>query len=126
IIPATALRIAERLRDFDFAWDEITNSKTNIFYGAYYLRLLMDYYGKNSYLAIAAYNAGPAAVNRWLGGCKNCLTDEFVEAIPYRETRRYVKEVIHYIANYEQIYQRKTGLTELRPLPAAPPEKKLF
>jgi soluble lytic murein transglycosylase len=55
--------------------------------------------------AAAAYNAGPEAVSAWLN--KNgtgAERDEFVESIPFSETRGYVKKVLRNYAEYRRIY----------------------
>jgi soluble lytic murein transglycosylase len=56
-------------------------------------------------LAIAAYNAGPTGVKRWLNLDRNYATDLWIETIPYKETREYVAAVL----TYALIYQRRLG-----------------
>lgn len=126
LMPSTAMKIADLIRDYDFELVDLTKPQVNISYGAFYLGKLLNYYGNNVFLTIAAYNAGPIAVNRWLSSCQKCDVDEFVDSIPFRETRRYVKEVSRYLANYEQIYQRKSGLLEMKALPKELPSEEMF
>lgn len=126
IMPTTAMKIADLIRDYDFELVDLTQPQVNISYGAFYLGKLLKYYGNNVFPAIAAYNAGPIAVNRWLSSCQKCEVDEFVDSIPFQETRRYVKEVSRYLANYEQIYQRKSGLLEVKMLPKELPPEEMF
>ena len=126
IMPTTAMKVADLIGDFDFEVVDLTKPEVNIAYGAFYLGKLLKYYGNNVFLTIAAYNAGPMAVNRWLSSCQGCEIDEFVDSIPFRETRRYVKEVSRYLANYEQIYQRKTGLIRVYGMPKDLPPEEIF
>ncbi len=104
IMPATAVRIARLLGDSDFSVNRLREPKVSIAYGSYYLWKLLRYYKGNYALAAAAYNAGPAAVNIWVDACKGCEIDEFVETIPYRETRRYVKSTLRNLVAYRSIY----------------------
>ena len=69
---------------------------TNVAIGARELGYLWSYYSGNAALAIAAYNAGETAVNRWLRDPErgNLNLDEFIEDIPFDETRGYTKRVL--------------------------------
>ena len=66
----------------------------NIRVGTLYLKKLLDRYAGNVILALAAYNAGPAAVDRWLKNSPHQDLEEFIEYIPYKETRDYVSSII--------------------------------
>ncbi len=59
----------------------------------------------NQILATAAYNAGPLRVKAWLKERPKLPADIWIETIPYKETREYVKSVMA----YQQIYLLKTG-----------------
>jgi|SRR5450631_2216808 len=65
--------------------------------------LINEYDGDEVY-SIAAYNAGAAAVDRWRKNLKGLKKDEFIESIPYQETRDYVKKVYASAAIYRQLY----------------------
>ena len=103
-MPYTAIKIASLVKDFDFQMSELSKPEISIGYGAYYIDKLQRYYQENPILAVAAYNAGPRAVNQWIETCRQCSMDEFVESIPYKETRNYVKKVISYFFNYFRVY----------------------
>ena len=120
IMPATAVRIARLLGDATFNISDLKEPKVSIAYGSYYLEKLLRFYGGNYGLAAAAYNAGPQAVNTWIEACPGCDMAEFVESIPYRETRRYVKSTIRNLVTYRAIYNgTKFSSDELR-MPVGP------
>ncbi len=121
LMPYTALRIASQLDDNQFRMESLADPKVNIAYAAYYIKSLLTYYDNNYFLAIAAYNAGPTAVDNWLTNCGPCSVDEFVEAIPYEETRRYVKKVVRYYSQYRKIHEGKETLPGIPEIPAVRP-----
>ena len=84
--------------------------------GSKYLRKLLHQHGSLP-LASAGYNAGGNAVKRWRQAFGELPLDEFVERIPYREARGYVKRVTRSIARYHWLYD---GHSLLR-LPMAAP-----
>ena len=126
LMPYTAVKIASSLKDISFDISDLLVPEINIGYGGYYLGRLIRYYGGNLYVAAAAYNAGPEAVKLWLNGCNLCATDEFVEMIPYRETRRYVREVMKTYANYRRVYLNQPFLQNLPPIPQNLPSEEIF
>jgi soluble lytic murein transglycosylase-like protein len=122
LMPYTAVKIASLLQDDDFDVRDLADPETNIGYGSYYLDKLLRYYEGNPFVAVAAYNGGPMVVNQWLDSCKDCAADEFVDSIPYRETRRYVREVMRNYAQYAHIYAGKAPFKELPALPSELPD----
>lgn len=122
LMPYTAVKIASLLKDDDFDVRDLADAETNIGYGSYYLDKLLRYYEGNPFVAVAAYNGGPMVVNQWLDSCKDCSADEFVDSIPYRETRRYVREVMRNYAQYARIYAGKAPFSELPALPTELPD----
>ena len=99
IMPATA----EALSKGGSA--RLTTPELNIKLGAKHLRDLMDLYDRNLTLVIAAYNAGSGNVKRWQKGYGDLPEDEFVESIPFKETREYVKKVVTAMELYERLYR---------------------
>ena len=77
----------------------------NIQHGTQYMRYLMDRMGNNSVLATASYNAGWSRVKNWVPKDDAVPLDIWVETIPFKETRNYVKAVLA----YQQIYSRLLG-----------------
>lgn len=101
IMPATGREIARHLGERRHASAKLLEPETNIRYGSFFLRHLLDRLDDSSVLALAAYNAGPGRVARWRNGGP---WDEFVESIPFRETRLYVKKILVAHADYHQVY----------------------
>lgn len=100
LMPYTALKLSKLLRDESFSLEALSDPIKNITYGGIYFKMLFEAAGRNTFLALAAYNAGPQATYSWLRECRNCEIDEFVESIDYPETRNYVKKVWSYYATY--------------------------
>ncbi|MFW7380939.1 MAG: lytic transglycosylase domain-containing protein [Oligoflexus sp.] len=117
LMPYTAMKLASIAGDHDFHLDHLGDPILSIVYGSLYFKMLNEAFQGNTFLTIAAYNAGPHAVYRWLQGCNTCQVDEFVEYIPFRETRNYVKKVLSY---YVAFQLEKTGTSPLERLPALP------
>ena len=87
----------------DVAGRPLTNPYTNLRLGGWYLAYTHRVFDGRSMPAIAAYNGGPGAVQGWLGKYGGD-PDEFVESIPYSETRLYVKKVFSSYWNYAKLY----------------------
>jgi soluble lytic murein transglycosylase len=76
----------------------------NINFGTWYLDYTHSRFGDNTMLAIASYNAGPGAIGRWVESRGLGDPDEFVNNIPYDETRDYVSKVLGNYWNYLRLY----------------------
>ena len=102
LMPYTARRIADSI---GISLDEGTllEPETNILLGVHYLKGLLEEF-QNPVAAIAAYNAGPQRVRKWLSQSYSGL-DEFIEDIPFPETRNYVKRVITGYYRYRSLYE---------------------
>lgn len=74
--------------------------KTNILVGASFFKEMLNYFDDQLPLAIMAYNAGPGNVNKWLRARKSLPLDEFVEEIPFNETRGYIRRVLRSMQVY--------------------------
>ena len=83
----------------------LLNADNNIALGTRYLKMLLDKNHGNQVLATAAYNAGPYRVRRWLKDIDIMPADIWIETIPFKETRNYVKSVLA----YQEIYQHQPG-----------------
>ena len=92
----------------------LTSPPVNIALGARYLKDLLAHFHGVLPLAIAAYNAGPDAVTRWLSRPKGLDLDLFVERIPYAETRTYVARVMGNLARYGYLRSSDAGVPALQ------------
>jgi soluble lytic murein transglycosylase-like protein/TolA-binding protein len=99
LIPSTGRKLARQGRVTRYSVKKLYYAETNITLGTRYLASLLQQYGKTE-LALAAYNAGDTRVDRWLKEFGNSDMAEFVEQIPFGETRSYVKQVMSNRAHY--------------------------
>ncbi len=92
IMPSTGRDIAAR-KGADFEVGDLFDPEINIRFGAFYLRAMLDMFGGDLDRALAAYNAGPGNVQRWVGS--SLASDErgFPVAITFVETREYITRV---------------------------------
>ncbi len=109
IMPRTGNLIAKNngMENFDEYMLEIPD--INIKLGSWYLKQLIIKFNNQLPFSVAAYNAGPDAVDRWLKKNKNVDLDVFIEEIPYKETRNYVKRVLQTYGIYNYLYRNKDG-----------------
>mgnify|MGYP005840383975 CR=1 FL=1 len=94
LMPATARQLADQA-GMSLTADSLFDADTNIALGSRYLNQLLQRYAGNRILALAAYNAGPHRVDRWLDQQPTPF-DVFIESIPFYETREYVQAVLAY------------------------------
>ena len=117
ILPATAYFLAHLSGGSRFTESDLATPRINVAYGSYYLRYLLNHYGGNEMLAVAAYNAGPNRVDQWLqqnGDFRTGAPDvlDWIELIPFDETRNYVERVTEGV----EIYRAKEGVALAHPL----------
>lgn len=98
----------------DVSRETLMDPARNLEYGSRFLAFLWNRFGKSAPLAIAGYNAGEGAVDRWLADRGSLSMDEFMETIPYDETRNYTKRVLASYFTYAWLYDDK------HPVPAIP------
>ena len=110
ITPATARFIAHRSGGVAFRASDLGDAQINIQYGAYYLRYLLDRYGGNETLALAAYNGGEGNVDRWLVRASKDERQFAPDDIPFPETRAYVDRVQQARDDYRDTYADELGL----------------
>jgi soluble lytic murein transglycosylase len=110
LLPATAEAIATRSGGTRFSVADLATPQVNIAYGSYYLRLLLDHYSGNTTLAIAAYNAGEANVDRWSATARANGGSLSIATIPFPETRAYVQRVLTAQRAYRANYASELGL----------------
>lgn len=97
LMPSTAKRLAKALNMKITGTDDIYDVRVNLKLGSFYLSRLIKEFGSH-FPALAAYNAGESNVRRWLKRGRYESFDEFVEDIPYPETKKYIKRIMttHY------------------------------
>ncbi|HEY0801109.1 MAG TPA: transglycosylase SLT domain-containing protein [Steroidobacteraceae bacterium] len=102
IVPSTASEVARRWHLSSPGRDGLFDPSIAVPLGAARLRELLDRYGEQLPLSLAAYNAGPAAVARWLPPAP-MDADVWVENIPYNETRGYVQHILEHIIAFASV-----------------------
>jgi len=99
LMPETAEYLAKALNITLLGLEGIYSVENNVELGAFYLKRLLDEFGSVP-IALAAYNAGERAVRGWIEAGRYESPDEFIEDIPYGETKNYVKRIIGAYCNY--------------------------
>lgn len=95
--------IEPRTLDSERRTQDPFDPQENIARGSWYLRYLLDRFNRNLIIALSAYNAGPEAVSSWIRNGPE-EPDEFIEEIPYKETKAYIKGVLRSYGEYRKIY----------------------
>lgn len=120
LMPGTAREVSAKL-GLEYDLSGLTaNTGYNMQLGSSYFQQMLSYYGGSYPLAVAAYNAGPGNVNKWLranGDPRGSGIDivDWIEAIPFFETRNYVQRVLENAVVYDLLHPAQG-----RSLPAAP------
>ena len=105
LMPTTARLVADRVRVKRPSRTDLFNPDVNVRLASHHLARLMRRYRGNRALVAAAYNAGESRVDRWTKDVDGLPTAVWVERIPFRETRDYVKGVIA----FAHVYARLAG-----------------
>ena len=114
IMPATGQMIAKDLSTSLRNNGQLLDTDTNIRFGISYMRKVLNRFDQNTALATAAYNAGSQRVKSWLPKDENMATDLWVENIPFKETRHYVKQVMAFATIYDDRLSRPATPLKLR------------
>jgi soluble lytic murein transglycosylase len=110
ILPSTAEYLAHLSGGVSFRTGDLATPAINIAYGSYYLRYLLNHYEGDEMLAVAAYNAGMTNVDEWVTRARSHGRELTVGAIPFPETREYVRRVLGAEGDYRATYPRQLGL----------------
>jgi soluble lytic murein transglycosylase len=110
LTPATAKFVEHLSGGSTFEISDLSTPQVNIAYGTYYLRYLLDRYGDNEALALAAYNGGEGNVDRWVDAARQEGQALSIDAIPFGETRAYVRAVQSAASEYRNTYRSELGL----------------
>jgi len=110
LLPSTAHFIAQRSGGTAFTTEDLSTPDINIAYGSWYLRYLLDRYGGDEVLALAAYNGGMGNVDRWVADARSRGQRLAVSDIPFPETQAYVQRVLDARREYRRTYAGELGL----------------
>lgn len=114
LLPSTGFMVAKSLKLPIRKTHQLLDPKNNIQLGTRYLKMMLDKYQNNPVLALAAYNAGPSRLNRWLPD-ENISADIWIETIPYKETRNYIQNILAYTLIYQELMGKKPKLSQHMP-----------
>jgi soluble lytic murein transglycosylase-like protein len=104
VMPSTGKEIAQQLGRKSFSPEDLFDPDLAVAFGARYLSGQITYFKGDVFRAVAAYNAGAGAARSWVPGAD---PDIFVEAIPYGETKEYVKSIYQFHAAYRSLLGSK-------------------
>ncbi|WP_235602845.1 lytic transglycosylase domain-containing protein [Piscirickettsia litoralis] len=111
LMPATARYIARKIQIRHYT-SKLLDANHNIALGTAYLKRLLQRYDNRLILALAAYNAGISRVNQWLPEKRAIAADLWIETIPYKETRHYIKNILAYTVVYNSRLGRTAKMTQ--------------
>ncbi|MEE9434190.1 MAG: lytic transglycosylase domain-containing protein [Sphingorhabdus sp.] len=121
LMPGTARETAGKINMSYRRSALTTDSAYNIRLGSTYIKRMLNYYGGSYPLAVAAYNAGPGNVNKWLRangdprtGAIDILT--WIERIPIYETKNYVQRVLENAVMYDYFNPDRALIRSPNPL----------
>ena len=104
VMPATGQLIAKQQGASRPSAADLFNPSLNIKLGMHYLAQMLGQFGRIEYAA-AGYNAGPGRAKRWVAERGSLDIEDWIESIPFSETRGYVQGVLRYSANYRRLYK---------------------
>jgi soluble lytic murein transglycosylase len=101
-------RTAQRFAKWPVTREALFDPDKNLEVGSRFLAFLLEHYSGAVPLVISGYNAGEGGVDRWLKERGDLELDEFIETIPFDETRGYTKRVLSSYLTYAWLYEPKT------------------
>jgi soluble lytic murein transglycosylase len=104
LLPKTGKAVARQVKLKRFSASQLYTPAVNMQLGTRYFRGMVDKFGGSFEYALAAYNAGSDRVDEWLAQGKYRDPQEFVESIPFTETREYVQAILRNASVYKQLY----------------------
>jgi len=104
VLPSTAQQLVQQMKVHPYSDKLLFDPGMNLRLGSFYLTRLLEEFGGREILALAAYNAGPQLVREWMANTPSARDDEFLENIPYAETRNYVIRVVGSARVYRLLY----------------------
>lgn len=104
LLPKTGKTVAKQVKLKGYNTPQLFTPAVNLQLGTRYFKEMVDRYNGQFEYALAAYNAGTDRVGDWLGQGKYRDPQEFVESIPFTETREYVQAILRNATVYRQLY----------------------
>lgn len=104
LLPRTGKGEAKKTGLAHYSTDKLLDPTTNIELGTHYFRQMVDEFGGQVEYALAAYNAGADRVANWRSSGNYRDVEEFVESIPFTETREYVQAIVRNAEVYKKVY----------------------
>lgn len=111
VMPATGNWLAQKMSLGRFSTGMLHSPETNLNLGTYYMRMMLNQLDQSWEFMLAAYNAGKGRVDRWRTWFDYREPAEFVESIPFDETRNYVQVVLRNADFYRRLYAARPGAT---------------
>ena len=107
LLPSVGKSMAKKQGIRHFNANDLLNPAINLQLGTANLKLVLDRFGGQAEYALAAYNAGDVPVRQWMMGGDFKDVPEFVESIPYTETREYVQAILRNREIYRALYNSR-------------------
>ena len=107
LLPSVGKSMAKKQGLKSFTTNQLTNPAVNLELGTLNLRQVLNRFGGQLEYALAAYNAGDVPVRQWMSSGEYKDIAEFVESIPYTETREYVQAILRNREMYRALYPAK-------------------
>ena len=104
LLPKTGKTVAKQIKLKRYGASQLYTPAVNLQLGTRYFKSMVDKYNGQLEYALAAYNAGSDRVEEWLGQGHYHDAQEFVESIPFTETREYVQAILRNANVYRQLY----------------------
>jgi soluble lytic murein transglycosylase len=104
VMPTTGQLISRQQGNGSITANDLLNPQLNIKLGMNYLAQMLGQLGRPEYAA-AGYNAGPGRAKAWVAARGGLDMEDWIESIPFSETRGYVQGVLRFAANYRRFYK---------------------
>jgi len=105
LLPKTGKATAKQVGLHNYKTESLLDPTINIELGTKYFREMVDHFGGQVEYALAAYNAGDSRVEDWRAAGSYRDIEEFVESIPFTETREYVQAIVRNAEVYKRVYK---------------------
>ena len=105
LLPKTGKATAKQVGLHNYKTESLLDPTINIELGTKYFREMVDHFGGQVEYALAAYNAGDSRVEDWRAAGSYRDIEEFVESIPFTETRDYVQAIVRNAEVYKRVYK---------------------